>query len=384
MGGHNVTTLVFRTGQAQRTNHTEVSGVIGGLTKDWGLRSSVGVPISVEGRLWGVLIVGSAREELLPADTEKQLLGFTELVAIAIANAQARMELESSAAEQAALRRVATLVARSAPPEELFAVVTEEAGRLLAADFAMMNRYKSGGAGAAVGAWANNGVPPIAVDTRMPLGGRNVTSLVFETEQFVRIDGYDTVTGPFGAIAREAGIRALVGGPINVAGELWGVIIVATRSNPLPMDAEARLAGFTELAATAIVNAQAQAELTASRARIVAAADEARRRIERDLHDGIQQRLVTQALMLSGIRDRVPADVRADVDELRDELATTRRELRDLSQGVHPSILVEVGLGAAIRALARRSPLPVRLQLRAEDKLPSSAEITAYYVVAEA
>jgi signal transduction histidine kinase len=384
LGGHNVTTQVFQTGQAQRTDYTNVSGVIGDLHRGWRLRSSVGVPIGVEGRLWGVMIAASAREELLPADIEKQLAGFTELVATAIANAQARVELHSFAAEQAALRRVATLVARSAPAEEVFAVVTEEAGRLFTADFAMMIRYTSDGAGAAVGAWASTGTPPIPAGARVPLGGRNVTSLVFETKQFVRIDGYNSVTGPFGDIAREAGIRALVGGPINVAGDLWGVIIVATRSEPLPADTESRLAGFTELAATAIANAQAQAEVAASRARIVAASDETRRRIERDLHDGVQQRLVTQALMLSGIRDRVPADVLADVDEVRDELAATRQELRDLCQGVHPTILVEVGLGAAIRALARRSPLPVRVQLQTDGRLPGPCEITAYYVAAEA
>jgi signal transduction histidine kinase len=263
-------------------------------------------------------------------------------------------------------------------------VVTEEAGRLFTADFAMMNRYTSDGAGAAVGAWASSGAPPLAVGTRVPLGGRNVTSLVFETKQSVRIDGYNAVTGPFGDRAREAGIRALVGVPISVGGDLWGVMIVATRSEPLPMDTEARLAGFTELAATAVANAEAQAEVAASRARIVAAADETRRRIERDLHDGVQQRLVTQALMLSGISERVPADVRAEVDEVRDDLAATRQELRDLCQGVHPAILVEVGLGAAIRALARRSPLPVRVQMRAGGRLPGSCEVTAYYVAAEA
>ena len=124
--------------------------------------------------------------------------------------------------------------------------------------------------------------------------------------------------------------------------------------------------------------------MAASRARILTAADETRRRIERDLHDGVQQRLVTLALRLSGIRDRVQADVRADVDEVRDELRATRQELRDLCQGVHPVILVEAGLEAAVRALARRSPLPVRVQVRAGGRLPGSCEVTAYYVAAEA
>jgi signal transduction histidine kinase len=162
------------------------------------------------------------------------------------------------------------------------------------------------------------------------------------------------------------------------------MIVAMTTEEPLPAETESRLAGFTELAATAIANAQVRAEVSASRARILAAADEARRRIERDLHDGVQQRLVTQALMLSGIRDRVPAKVRADVDEVRDEMAATRQELRDICQGVHPTILVELGLGAAVRALARRSPLPVRVQIQADRRLPASCEVTAYYVAAEA
>jgi signal transduction histidine kinase len=385
LGGNNASTLVFRTGQTARTDHADMSGVIGEVAiRDWGLRSSVGVPIRVEGRLWGAMVVALTRKELLPADAEARLAGFTELVATAIANMQARVELQSSADEQAALRRVATLVARSAPPEEVFAVVTEEAGRLFTADVAIMNRYASDGTGAVAGVWASAGAPPVAVGTRVPLAGRNVTSLVFETKQSVRIDAYTDATGPIGEVASEAGLRALVGVPINVAGDLWGVMIVATRSEPLPTDTESRLAGFTELAATAVANAEAQAEVAASRARIVAAADETRHRIERDLHDGVQQRLVTQALMLSGIRERVPADVRADVDEVRDELAATRRELRDLSQGVHPAILVDAGLGAAVRALARRSPLPVRVQMRADGRLPGSCEVTAYYVAAEA
>jgi len=385
LGGHNVTTLVFRTGRAERLDYADVSGVLGDVaTRDWGWRAAVGIPIRVEGRLWGVMIVASTRGELLPPDAEERLAGFTELVATAIANTQARVELQGSASEQAALRRVAELVARAAPPEEVFAAVTAEAGRLLAVHLAFLTRYDPDGTGAVVGTWAAPGGSPIAVGTRLPLAGQNVTSLVFQTGRSVRIDGYADATGPFADFAREAGVRASVGMPISVAGRLWGVMILSSRSEPLPAGTESRLAGFTELAATAIANAQAQAEVAASRARILAASDETRRRIERDLHDGVQQRLVTQALLLSGIRDRVPADVRADVDEVREEMAATRQELRDLCQGVHPAILVEVGLGAAIRALARRSPLPVRVQLRTEDKLPGSCEITAYYVASEA
>jgi predicted ATPase/signal transduction histidine kinase len=385
LGGNNASTLVFRTGQTARTDDADMSGVIGDVaTRDWGLRSSVGVPIRVDGRLWGAMVVALTRGGLLPTDAEARLAGFTELVATAIANMQARVELQGSVDEQAALRRVAELVARAAPPEEVFAAVTAEAGRLLTTHLAFLTRYAPDGTGAVVGAWAAPGGPPIAVGTRMPLGGRNVTSLVFQTGRAARIDGYADATGPFADFAREAGVQVSVGVPISVAGRLWGVLILSSRSEPLPADAEARLAGFTELVATAIANAEAQAEVAASRARILTAADETRRRIERDLHDGVQQRLITQALLLSGIRDRVPADVRADVDQVRDELADTRRELRDLCQGVHPAILVEAGLGAAIRALARRSPLPVRVQMRVGGRLPGLCEVTAYYVAAEA
>jgi signal transduction histidine kinase len=383
LGGNNASTLVFRTGQTARTDI--MSGAIGDVaTRDWGLRSSVGVPIRVEGRLWGAMVVALTRGEPLPADTEARLAGFTELLATAIANTQARVELLGSADEQAALRRVATLVARGAAPEEVFAAVTAEAGRLHAVDLAFLNRYATDGIGTFVGTWAAPGDPAAAVGTRLPLGGQNVTSLVFQTGRSARIDRYDNATGPFAGFAREAGVRASVGVPVSVAGRLWGVMILSSRSDPLPADTEARLAGFTELVATAIANAEAQAEVAASRARILTASDATRRRIERDLHDGVQQRLVTQALMLSGIRDRVPADVRAEVDQVREEMAATRRELRDLCQGVHPAILVEAGLGPAIRALARRSPLPVRVQVRAEGRLPGPCEITAYYVATEA
>jgi signal transduction histidine kinase len=383
-GADNVTTLVFRTGQAARTDCAAVSGVLGDVAaEDGGWRAAVGVPIRVEDRLWGAMVVALTREELLPADAEARLAGFTELVATAIANTQARVELQGVAEEQAALRRVATLVGRSAPPQEVLAAVTAEAGRLLHAHHAWMGRYDPGGARTVVASWSSAGAA-VPVGSQAGYWGQNLSMLVFRTGQPARIDHYGDTSGPADGVVQEIGLGAAVGAPISVEGRPWGIIVVASEREPLPADTEARLARFTELAATGIANAQAQAEVAASRARIVAAADETRRRIERDLHDGVQQRLVTQALMLSSIRDRVPADVRADLDEARGELAATRQELRDLCQGVHPALLVEVGLGAAIRTLARRSPLPVRVQMRTEGRLPVSCEVTAYYVAAEA
>ena len=386
LGGRNVGTLVYETGRPARVDgyaDVAASGPIGAISREAGLLSSVGSPIIVDGRLWGMIAAGSTLERL-PADTEARLASFTELVATAIANAESRAALARVAEEQAALRRVATLVARAAPPRDVFAAVAAEAGQLLDVDATVLSRYDPRDCVTTVGAWTSTGaVPPTPLGSQLALGGRNVTTLVFRTGQAERTH-YTNVSGVIGDLTRDWGLRSSVGVPIRVDRRLWGIMIVASaREEPLATDTEERLARFTDLVATAIANAEARAEVVASRARIVAAGDEARRRIERDLHDGIQQRLVTQALMLNSIRDRVPADVRADVDELSEELAITREELRDLSQGVHPSILVEVGLGA-IRALARRSPLPVRVQLRAEGRLPSSVEITAYYVAAEA
>jgi signal transduction histidine kinase len=389
LGGQNVTTLVHRTGQPARIDYADaISGVIGQVaTHDWGLRSSVGVPISIEGRLWGAMVVAFTREELLAADTEARLAGFTELVATAVANAQARGELSGFAEEQAALRRVATLVAQAAPPEEVFAAVTAEAGRLLGADVTGVGRYDPDGTATLLGAWAGTGAPPVAVGTRVALGARDVVSLVFQRSRPARIDSHADASGPIADVAREGGIRAAAGAPIGVAGRLWGVMFVGSREEPLPADTEARLAGFTELAATAIANAQAQAELAASRARIVAVDDAARRRIQRNLHDGAQQRLVTLSLGLQEAQAAVPpgADELAQrLEGAVTEVAGVLEELQEIARGLHPAVLTEGGLRSALRALARRSAVPVSLDVRVEGRLSEPVQVAAYYTVAEA
>jgi signal transduction histidine kinase len=389
LGGQNVTTLVHRTGRPARIDYDDaISGVIGQVaTRDWGLRSSVGVPISIEGRLWGVMVVAFAHEELLPADTEARLAGFTELVATAVANAQARSEARAFAEEQAALRRVATLVARAVPPEEVFAAVTAEAGRLLGADVTGVGRYDPDGTATLLGAWADTGAPPVAVGTRVALGARDVVSLVFQTSRPARIDRYADASGPIADTAREGGIWAAAGAPIGVVGRLWGVMFVGSREEPLPANTEARLAGFTELAATAIANAQAQAELAASRARIVAVGDAARRRIQRNLHDGAQQRLVTLSLGLQEAQAAVPpgADELAQrLEGAVTEVAGVLEELQEIARGLHPVVLTENGLRPALRALVRRSAIPVSLDVRVTGRLPEPVEVAAYYTVAEA
>ena len=388
IGGRNLTTAVYQTGRSARVDYDDVSGAIGdAAARDWRLRSSAGVPIRIEGRLWGAMFVAFTREEPLPADTEARLAGFTELVATAVANAQARGEAHGFAEEQAALRRVATLVARTASPEEVFAAVTAEAGRLLTTDLAVLARYDPDGTETILGAWAGTGASPVAVGTRVALGGRDVSSLVFQTSRPARIDGYSDAAGSAAALARELGTRAAVGVPISVAGRLWGVMIMATRFKPLPADTEARLAGFTDLAATAVANAQAQAELAASRARIVAVDDAARRRIQRNLHDGAQQRLVTLSLGLEEARAAVPPGADELAQRLEGsmiEVAGVLEEVREVARGLHPAVLTEGGLRPALRALARRSAVPVSLEVQVKGRLPEPVQVAAYYTVAEA
>ena len=264
--------------------------------------SLLAVPILSRGALRAVLLL---ENRLIRAAFTTGRLDAVNLIAgqlaVSLDNAQLYAEYRRIAGEQAALRRVATLVARAAPPQEVFAAVAEEVGRLLAADFAILVRYDPPDTLEVAGTWTSTGAPaPTPVGGRLPLGGRNVTTLVHQTGQPARIDYDDAVSGAIGQVATgDWGLRSSVGVPVSVEGRLWGAMVVAfTRPELLPGDTEARLAGFTELVATAIANAGAQAEVTASRARIVAAADQARRRIERDLHDGAQQRLVTLALQL--------------------------------------------------------------------------------------
>ena len=387
--GRNIHALVFQTGQPTRIDdYGTASGAFADVARDWQYRSSVGVPISVEGRLWGVMIAGS-REESLPAGTEARLAGFTELVATAIAEAQARVELRGFAEEQAALRRVATLVARGAPPEKVFGAVAEEAGRLLGTDSTVMSRYDPDGAAMVVGVWDGTGAARvIPVGLRLGFGGRNLHTLVFQTGRPGRIDDYAAASGDAADAARGWGFRSAVGVPISVEDRLWGVMSVASaREEPLSADTEERLAAFTELIVTALVNADAQAALNASRARIVAAADETRRRLERDLHDGIQQRLVSLALKARTIETMTPRpadEIRGELSLLADGLGTAMDELREVSHGIHPAILSEAGLGPALEALARRSAVPVELDLNLGPRLGEHVEAAGYYIASEA
>ena len=389
LGGHNLGTLVFETGRPARIDNyaDSASGPLGAAIVEADIRSAVGTPVIVEGRLWGLIAAASILEQPLPPDTEERLASFTELVATAIANAESRAALARVAEEQAALRRVATLVARGAAAEEVFAAVAEEVGRLLFVDVATMCRYEHDGTLTYLANWGR-ATKHFPVGSRWPLAGHKLNRLVFESGRPARIDTFADVIGPVAAAAREIGMRSAVGTPIIVEGRLWGVFSAGpTMEEPLPSDAEERLASFTELVATAIANAQSRAELMASRARIVAAADETRRRIERDLHDGTQQQLVSLMMDVRAVQAAVPSqlgELESGLARIAGRLTGVFDQVREISHGIHPAILSEGGLTPALRALARRSAVPVKLDLRTARRLPEHVEVAAYYAVSEA
>ncbi|MEA2661443.1 MAG: hypothetical protein QOH08_1015, partial [Chloroflexota bacterium] len=287
---------VYRTGRSARSGAhlITVDGPIGDTHRRMGIVSAVASPIVVEGRLWGAMAVHG--QEALPPDTEERVEKFTELVATAIANAESRAGMARLAEEQAALRRVATLVARGTRPEDVFAAVANEVGRVLSVDVANVCRYEPDDTVTFV-ARVGGSFP---VGSRWPIGGqKNLATLVRETGRSARIAGYADATGSLADNVREEGVRSAVGTPIVVEGRLWGLMAIGSNEEePLPPDTEARLASFTELVATAIANSEARTEVAASRARIVAATDEERRRVVRDLHDGAQQRLVHATITL--------------------------------------------------------------------------------------
>jgi signal transduction histidine kinase len=299
----------------------------------------------------------------------------------AIRSEVARIEL---AGEQAALRRVATLVARETAPEDVFASVTEEVGKLLEVDVTAMLRYETDGT-ATVLAARSGSHRFIPVGTRVSLEGENVAGAVVHTGRPARVDSFAGRPGSLAATLRDLGVRSGAGSPITVEGRVWGVMLAgSTSAEPIAAGTETRLGEFTELTATAVANAQTRSELTASRARIVAAADEARRHIERDLHDGVQQRLVSLALgvRLAGEISE-PDEIGPQLAQIEEGLLGAVEDLRELSHGIHPAILSEGGLRPALATLARRSRIPVELSLSGPDRLPAPIEVGLYYVVSE-
>jgi signal transduction histidine kinase len=318
-------------------------------------------------------------------------LGVFLVTAVVVGQLGARLRQKAQesarlAEEQSALRRVATLAAQPVSPSKVFEAVTEEVGQLCRADLARMEHFEEDGSVTGVGVWSK--VPArLAVGTRFGLEGPSIARAVRQTSGPARVN-FAGATGEIAREAHELGILSSVGCPIVVAGRLWGVIAASTRSpEPFPPNTEVQIAGFTEIVATAIESAESRAQLAASRARVIAAGDEMRRRLEQNLHDSLQQRLVSLALRLRLTQDTVPAGMpalQADLGHATRELAEAVEELRETTRGIHPAILSTGGLSLALRALARRSAIRVDLHMDTESRYPPPVEVTAYYVVAEA
>jgi signal transduction histidine kinase len=379
--GTNVLRLVRASSEAARIDdYAGLEGEIVDAVRRIEIRSTVGIPIVVAGRLWGAMVVSST--EQLPEGTEARLADFTELLATAIANAESREALQQLADEQAALRRVATLVAQGVRPVEIFWAVSEEVGRLFGADQAAVGRFDPDGPAIVL-------VGLGKTQERWELDDFLASAEVFRTGRSARADeiSWASAGGPTATRLRSLGLVSTVASPIIVDGRLWGAIIVGTQDEPLPVDIEERLEKFTDIVATAIANADSRSELAASRRRIVAASDEARRRIERDIHDGTQQRLVSLGLAVRAMEANVPpdeGDLRAELSRIARGLADAVADLQELSRGIHPAVLSKGGLGPALRTLTRRSAIPVELDVTTDARFPEPVEVAAYFVVSEA
>ena len=378
-----VTTIALRTGRPARiTGERLAKGPFGAIAGKLGLRAAVATPVVAGGRYWGVTVAATLREDF-PADTESRMADFVELAGMAIANAEAEHRLRELADTQASLRRLAMLVARGESPEAVFAAVTGEALRYFGNGTARMIRFELDRTATLV---ANEGTtgPHVRVGRRWegypPTG---LTATVLRTGRAARVDDYGDLPGGEPYLAE--GLRSAVAMPVHVHGRLWGMIAVGSGQGPLPADTEQRMTEFTELVATAVANAQSRAELITSRARIVAASDEVRRRIERDLHDGAQQRLIALALRLRMAAEPSTerGEPRTEMTDAAAELMGVVDELREISRGIHPTILSKAGLRPALRALGRRSVVPVELDVRVDGRLSEPVEVGIYYVVSE-
>jgi GAF domain-containing protein len=371
--------------RARIDDYGALKGEIARVARSADFQSAIGAPMTVEGRLWGVIIAISTDPEPIPERSESRLGQFTDLVATAVANAEARQALERVAAEQATLRRIATLVAQGVQPEEVLAAVTEEVAVTFRAITAVLRFEHDPASVILVGASREIDNP---IGTRWDLDEALAAAQVYRTGRSARVDRADwaSARGEIGEAVRQLGIASTVATPIIVEGSMWGVITV-NAGEELPPDTGERLEKFTELVTTAIANAEGKSELAASRLRIVAASDETRRQIERDLHDGTQQRLVSLGLAVRAAEANLPPereDLREELSSVAMGLAAAVDDLQEISRGIHPAILTKGGLGPALQALAHRSPIPVDLDIGTDVRLAEPSEVAAYFVASEA
>src|SRR5215210_5844359 len=345
----------------------------------------------------GPFVRESITDSLLATQLFIAISALTSLVLAAVTaeRTQAAAALAASeasqralAGEQAALRRVATLVASGARPSRVFEQVTEEVARLLGMPGASVMRYDGARTATVVGGWSDEGVLTLPLGSTFDLDGDTVVGKVLRSRTPQRVERYADARGRLAETLQDSGYHAAVAAPVTVAGGLWGALAAGTRSDePLPEDVERRLCNFAELVAQALANADARQQLAASRSRIVEAGDAERRRLERNLHDGAQQRLVSLALdlrMIAATLEKDPGTARKVVAAAQDQLAQGLDELRELARGIHPAVLTDRGLGPALESLAMRAPVPVEISDLPDERLAAPVEAAAYYVVAEA
>jgi PAS domain S-box-containing protein len=385
--GDGVLAFVLREGRPRRIDdYSAVGESTAEGARDHGIGSAVGYPILVGGGIWGTIVAARFVAEPCPPETESHIAQFADLVATAIANAETRAEVERLAAEQAALRRVATLVAEGAPRTAVFDAVAAEMEGLLGADRVSLSRYEPG-AEITVLAHRGSGAELVPTGSRLSLEGNNVQEMVRRTEGPAQMDNFEEAHGPIAEVQRTMGVRGVVAVPVVVDGRVWGVIGASwVGEESPPVDTEERMAQFAGLLETAIANADSRGQLDASRARLVTEADEARRRLVRDLHDGAQQRLVHTIVMLKlaeralGTHD---GEARQLVGDALEQAEQSNRELRELAHGILPAALERGGLRAGVDAFVGRLDLPVGLDVPAE-RFPAEIEASAYFIVAEA
>jgi signal transduction histidine kinase len=322
----------------------------------------------------------------LPSGQQKRVRRLVPSLEALLIATRHRQEIDAEvcalARQQAALRRVATLVARGAAPDDVYPVAVVELALGLDLEHATLIGYDDD-EGVVLAVRDNRGPARITVGQRFRLNGTGVGTEVMGATELGRVEG-----DLGGAIADQMpglGPRSSVAAPVVVDGQRWGALIAGSATGEaMAPQYNAQVADFADLVATAISNAQNKAQLQASRARIVAAADQARRGFERDLHDGAQQRLVKLGMDLRELEAAVPAQHRDAVSRAVKTLLWVHADLRELSHGIHPAILSKGGLGPALIALLRRSAVPTSYTIDIGRRLAESVEVAAYYVVAEA
>jgi len=338
----------------------------------------------------GPFVRTSLTHSLLATQLFVAVAALTSLVLAAVTAERSTSETAQRAltAEHAALRRIATLVAGEAASRRVFEQVTAEAARTIGASAASLARFDEGDMVTFVGAWSESESLAFPVDSRVSLEGTGVLAAVRDTAEPQRIDRYEGRTGQLVERFTSFGYGSATAAPVKLGGQVWGALVAAgRRGTPLPAGSERRLTDFADLVAQALANADAYRKLAASRARIVEATDTERRRLERNLHDGAQQRLVSLALQLRLVKANLrsnPNSAEARLTEAEGELGQALDELRELARGIHPAVLTDRGLAAALEALAERASLPVELTRLPGERLPDPIEAAIYYLVAEA